>query len=594
MQSMAWGDLVLGRERGLNSIPLRFALMALVTSGCVALGVHRWTSGPWTWRSGFETSLLVALPVGITFLAARKLTGMIIALRDSTQAIVAGDLSRPIDIDCACEMGGLADSFRAMVARLNHNMLRMNVLAYTDTVTGLPNRTVVNHVLALAQKEMAGHYAGAILFIDLDGFKRINDTLGHDAGDELLRQVAARIIVRGIGLDAEDLESCTNSFGELCDTCPTRPVFARFAGDEFVLVLPGRHDIAALDAVACRIRDALADSFTIFSNEVFIGASMGIARVPEDADTPEQMLAYADIAMYRAKEGGKDTHVFFDSSLKGKVEERAIIERELHQAIERDLLNLHYQPKFDANTLAITGVEALARWDCPGIGPVSPEVFVNIAEQCGLMVPLGHSILRIAMRQARQWLDDGTPLRTAVNVSPVQFERPGFVETVLGMLEEFDLPPQWLELEITESIAMADFPRTRELVDALRQSGVSISIDDFGIGYSNLSQLARLDYDALKVDRSMVSSIGEHGKTESMLAAIISVSKILGHKIIAEGIESPEQMAYLRGRGCHEFQGFYLAKPMAARDLRAWLDERRHSPVHDLHEAIGDRIGRRV
>ncbi|NKI99854.1 EAL domain-containing protein [Novosphingobium sp. SG707] len=587
---MAWSDRLLGRERGLNSIPWRFALMALVTSAVVVLVARLWLTGPWTAGSAARMAALLALPAVVSYLAARKLAGMIRTLRDNTQAIVEGDFSRPIDIDCACEVGGLADSFRAMVARLNNNMLRMNVLAYTDPITGLPNRTVITHILSLAQKNRNEPCAGAMIFIDLDGFKRVNDTLGHDAGDELLRQVAARIIVRGMGLALEELETCTNSFGELCETCPTRPVFARFAGDEFVLLLPGHHDNAVLDMVARSIHAALAECFTVFNNEVFIGASMGIARMPQDADTPEQMLAYADIAMYRAKEGGKNTHVFFDSSLKGKVEERALIERELHHAIEHDRLELHYQPKFDAETLGITGVEALARWNCPGLGPVSPEVFVNIAEQCGLMVPLGHSILRSAMRQARQWLDAGRPVPIAVNVSPVQFERPGFVETVLTMLDHFGLPPQWLELEITESIAMADFARTRERVDALRKVGVSISIDDFGIGYSNLSQLARLEYDALKIDRSLVGSIGEHGKTESMLAAIITVSKVLGHKVIAEGIESAQQMAYLKGRGCREFQGFYLARPMPADELAAWLDQRGHSTVHAMRERAFERL----
>lgn len=587
MQSMAWSNKLLGRGRGLNSIPWRLALVALVSLGLPIVALFVAGIGPGTMMAAGG---LLLLPVLANYLVGRVLSAKILSLRDSTMAIVEGDMSRPVTTKGPCEVGELADSFREMVARLNHNMVRMNILAYTDTITGLPNRTVITHVLALAQRTQKADCAGAIIFIDLDGFKRINDTLGHDAGDELLRQMAARIIVCGLQLGLEDLETCTNSFGELCDTCPTRPILARFAADEFVLMLPGRHDTGKLDAMARQIRAALADSFTIFGHEIFIGASMGIARIPEDAETPDQLLAYADIAMHRAKESGKDTHAFFDSALKGKVEERALIERELHHAIERDTLELHYQPKFDAGTLAVTGVEALARWECPGVGRVSPEIFVGIAEQCGLMVPLGHSILRIAIRQARQWLDEGRPLRVAVNVSPVQFERPGFVESVLSMLDEFGLPPQWLELEITESIAMTDFDRTRERVDALRQVGISISIDDFGVGYSNLSQMARLNYDALKVDKSLVNCIGDHGKTESMVTAIITVSKILGHKIIAEGIESAQQMTYLHARGCHEFQGFYLARPMAARELGEWLDQRAQNPVQDMQGKIEDRM----
>ncbi|NBC37421.1 EAL domain-containing protein [Novosphingobium sp. FSY-8] len=587
---MALTDHLLGKGRGLNSIPVRFALMALVMSALVAWLVSGWwvnLQGPARWAVLVG---ILALPVAVNFAAASKLAGMIRALRNSTQALVSGDFDRPVDIDCACEVGGLADSFRAMVGRLNSNILRMNVLAYTDAVTGLPNRAVISHILSVAQRDQTDACAGAMVFIDLDGFKRVNDTLGHDAGDELLRQVAGRVVERGLGLTMQDLDNCTTTFGELCQSCPTRPVFARFAGDEFLLLLPGHHERAALDAIARSIGAALAESFNVFNNEVHISASMGIARLPEDAATPDQLLAYADIAMYRAKEGGKNAHVFFDASLKGKVEERALIERELHQAVERDTLELHYQPKFDADTMAVTGVEALARWTCPGLGPVSPEVFVGIAEQCGLMVPMGGSILRMAIRQARAWQDAGQPMRVAVNVSPVQFERPGFVELTLELLAEYDLPPALLELEITETIAMADFVRTRERVDALRSAGIAISIDDFGIGYSNLSQLARLEYDALKVDRSLVASIGAHGKTESMLAAIITVSQVLGHKVIAEGIERPEQIAYLRARGCQEFQGYLLARPMPAAELERWLATRGESPVHALNQRVADAL----
>jgi two-component system CheB/CheR fusion protein len=229
---------------------------------------------------------VLALPVCLNYAAAAKLTGMIRALHRSTQALVAGDFDRPVDMDCACEVGGLADSFRAMVGRLNSNILRMNVLAYTDAITGLPNRAVISHILALAQKQQSENCAGAMVFIDLDGFKRVNDTLGHDAGDELLRQVARRIIARGLGMATEDLDNCTTTFGELCQSCPTRPVFARFAGDEFLLLLPGHYERGTLDAIACAIRAALDDSFTVFNNEVYISASMGLARMPEDAATP--------------------------------------------------------------------------------------------------------------------------------------------------------------------------------------------------------------------------------------------------------------------------------------------------------------------
>jgi predicted signal transduction protein with EAL and GGDEF domain len=567
---------------GLNSIPNRFGLMALVLTGLLAAVLCSWMDTPLNYASGSLVLGLVALPVLANYLAARKLAGMIRSLRDSTQALVSGNFDQPVEVDCNCEVGGLADGFRAMVNRLNSNILRMNVLAYTDAVTGLPNRSVISHILGLAKQIAPNECAATMMFIDLDGFKRVNDTLGHDAGDELLRQVAHRIIARGLGLSLADLDQCTTTFGELCQTCPTRPVFARFAGDEFVLILPGAHTREQVEAMAKRIRLSLSDGFTIFNSEVYVSASMGIARLPEDTDDPDQLLAYSDIAMYAAKEGGKNAHVFFDATLKQKIVERNLIERELQNALDAGAFDLHFQPKFDARTMAVTGVEALARWNCPGIGPIAPDVFIRIAEQCGIMVPMGDAILRQAMRQALDWADRGLAMPVAVNVSPVQFEQADFVDQVQAILAETGLPAELLELEITETLAMTDFNRTRMQVDTLRGLGIRISIDDFGNGYSNLSQLARLQHDTIKVDRSLVGNIGEPGRTDSMWLAIFNIATALGQKVVAEGVESMDQVIYLRNLGCHEFQGYLLAQPMPAAELERWLENAGQNPVHAL------------
>lgn len=564
--------------------------MALVLSALPAVALASWLAQPLDLMLGALVAGLIALSVLANYLAARKLARMIRSLRDSTQALVAGDFDRPVEVDCSCEVGGLADGFRAMVDRLNSNILRMNVLAYTDAVTGLPNRSVISHILGLARTIDSARCAATMVFIDLDGFKRVNDTLGHDAGDELLRQVAQRIIAQGLGLTPADLDQCTTTFGELCQTCPTRPVFARFAGDEFVMLLPGPQTRAQLEEVATRIRHSLGEAFTIFNSEVCISASMGIARLPEDTADPEQLLAYSDIAMYAAKEAGKNAYVFFDAGLKQKIVERNLMERELQRSLETGSFELHFQPKFDTHTMAVTGVEALARWSCPGIGPVAPEVFVRVAEQCGLMVPMGEVILRQAMGQARAWADNGLVLPVAINVSPVQFEQLEFVALIRALLEETGLPANLLELEITETIAMTDFNRTRLQVDALRQLGVRISIDDFGHGYSNLSQLARLKHDTIKVDRSLVSSIGEADRTDAMWLAIFNIATALGQRVIAEGVENAEQLDYLRRLGCHEVQGYLLARPMAAAELVAWLQLGRRGPVHALGERLQDAL----
>lgn len=556
--------------------------MAFVLSTLLAVVLCSWIEAPLNFISGSVVASLIALSVLANYLAGRKLAGMIRSLRDSTQALVSGNFDQPVDVDCNCEVGGLADGFRAMVNRLNSNILRMNVLAYTDAVTGLPNRSVISHILSLAKQIAPGECAATMMFIDLDGFKRVNDTLGHDAGDELLRQAAHRIIERGLGLSQADLDQCTTTFGELCQTCPTRPVFARFAGDEFVLILPGAYTREQVEEVAGRIRLSLSDSFSIFNSEVHVSASMGIARLPEDTDDPDQLLAYSDIAMYAAKEGGKNAHVFFDATLKQRIVERNLIEQELQNALDAGAFDLHFQPKFDAQTMAVTGVEALARWTCPGVGPIAPDVFIRIAEQCGLMAPMGEAILRQAMLQALDWADRGMAMPVAVNVSPVQFEHADFVDQVQAMLEETGLPANLLELEITETLAMTDFNRTRTQVDILRSLGVRISIDDFGNGYSNLSQLARLQHDTIKVDRSLVSNIGETGRTDSMWLAIFNIATALGQTVVAEGVESIEQVAYLRKLGCHEFQGFLLARPMPAAELEAWLESAGRNPVHEL------------
>lgn len=567
---------------GLNSIPNRFGLMAFALTTLLAAVLCSWIEAPLNFISWGIVAGLIAMSVLANYLAGRKLAGMIRSLRDSTQALVSGNFDQPVDVDCNCEVGGLADGFRAMVNRLNSNILRMNALAYTDAVTGLPNRSVISHILGLAKQIAPGECAATMMFIDLDGFKRVNDTLGHDAGDELLRQAAHRIIAQGLGLGLADLDQCTTTFGELCQSCPTRPVFARFAGDEFVLILPGAYSREQAEDVACRIRLSLSDSFSIFNNEVHVGASMGIARLPEDTEDPDQLLAYSDIAMYAAKEGGKNAHVFFDATLKQRSVERNLIEQELQNALEAGAFELHFQPKFDARTLAVTGVEALARWTCPGIGPIAPDVFIRIAEQCGLMAPMGEAILRQAIRQAQDWADRGMGMPVAINVSPVQFEQADFVEQVRATLDEIGLPADLLELEITETLAMTDFNRTRMQVDTLRSLGIRISIDDFGNGYSNLSQLARLQHDTIKVDRSLVSNIGETERTDLMWLAIINIATALGQKVVAEGVESIEQVAYLRKLGCHEFQGFLFAQPMPARDLEAWLANAGHNPVHAL------------
>ena len=566
---------------GLNSIPVRFALMSAVFTAISVAAVQHMIRGTATLglTAVLALALIVATPALITYLAARKLAGNIHALRRSTEALVAGDFDAPVRVDCNCEVGGLADTFRAMVDRLNNNIVRMNRLAYTDAVTGLPNRSVIQHVLGLAtaQRHTPG-CRGALLFIDLDDFKRINDTLGHAAGDELLRQVSRRIAERGLGVAPGALETCRNAFGELCQTCPTSPVLSRFAGDEFVLMLPGEIETDLLRQRAERILAAIAEPFLLSGVEARIGASVGVARMPEDTDDPAQLLGFADLAMYAAKQRGKNGYVFFDAALKALAFERNELEGALRRAIEADELELHFQPKVDAESLEVMGYEALARWRRPNGSVVPPSVFVAIAERSGLMRALGGCIFRLAATRCRQWMQEGRPRRIAVNVSPAQFEDPEIVAEVAALIADYRLDPALLELEITESLLMTDPGAMMSRVESLRALGVQISLDDFGAGYSNLSQLARLPAAVLKVDRSLVENLETSGRSRTILTATVKMAQALGHRIVAEGVETPRQLDFLRDIGCDEIQGYLIGKPMPADAVPVWEAQRAAAP----------------
>lgn len=583
------------KGKGLNSIPIRFALMtAVLTTLCVSAQLYLWLgtgdrqAGPAV--VGALMACVVLIPTAVTWAAATKLTRQIRALRNSTEAIVSGDFDAPVEVDCACEIGGLADSFRKMVSRLNSNILRMNVLAYSDALTGLPNRLVAIHMLThLTAAESGGE--GTIVFIDLDGFKKVNDTLGHEAGDELLRQVSVRIIEKGLDRTQDQLDTCTTPFGELCERAPEDIVFVRFAGDEFVALLPGVTDVEAVERQAAAILSSLEQPFDIKGNVVTIGASIGIARTPIDSADPVELLSFADLAMYAAKEAGRNRFKFFDPSMRDLVLERNRIEAELRHAVDNDELVLFYQPKLDCRSLETVGVEALVRWNHPTRGMVSPATFIPIAEQAGLMSAMGSRILRMAVRQCRLWLDEGVSRKVAVNVSPIQFDNPNLVAEILAMLHEHGVDPGLLELEITESMLMTDFETTKSRVIQLQEAGIRISIDDFGIGFSNLSQLAKLPFNALKIDRSLVAGIGDNPKSENIVKAIIGMAHALGHRTVAEGIEKPEQLRFLQKAGCNQVQGFLFGRPMPDSELADWQRQRSRNVVGQLQEELGRSVG---
>ena len=432
---------------------------------------------------------------------------------------------------------------------------QLHHLAYYDELTGLPNRTLfarlVDQALMVAQRNEA---AGCVLFIDLNRFKRINDTLGRKIGDELLRQAGQRFRA----------------------TLRDEDVVARLSGDEFAVGLFDIRQHFEATTVAQKLQAALDAPFLIGGHDLRVGASIGISVYPQDGSEAETLLGLADIAMERAKqlEANPDRSVaFYSQDMNQGMQERMRIESGLRQALGNGELILYYQPKFEIGTDRVVGAEALVRWVHPTRGIVPPGEFIPLAESTGLIVQVGEWVLEQACAQAAIWQRAGVaPMRLAVNVSAREFTAslPG---RVADTLVRYQLDPSWLELEITESTLMHDFERVTAIMDRIHQLGVALSLDDFGTGYSSLSYLKRFPIDTLKIDRSFTTGIPEDPSDCAIAGTIVSMAQQLGLRVIAEGVETLEQLAFLRASGCDEVQGFLYSKPLPAADFERCLRE---------------------
>ncbi len=424
-----------------------------------------------------------------------------------------------------------------------------------DALTGLANRNLLHERLerAIAHAREGGTELW-VVFIDLDRFKFVNDTLGHDAGDLMLKALADRIshAVR----DSDTV--------------------ARMGGDEFMLVLPeGPGGRGASMAVIEDIMAAIAAPLTIQSYEFFLTCSIGVAAYPGDGDSVETLAKHADIAMYHAKELGRDRCQFYTAAMSERTLGRMETEADLHHALERDQFVLHYQPQLDLASGAIIGMEALLRWNRPGHGIVAPSQFISLAEDMGLIVPIGAWVLRAACAQARAWQQAGLgQLRIAVNLSPRQFAQPDLVQSIAATLRETGLEAGLLELELTERLVMADIDNAIVTLGALKQLGVQIAIDDFGTGHSSLSYLRHFPIDILKIDQSFVGDITLADDGAAIVRAIISLAHSLRLKVIAEGVETAEQQAFLLQYGCDQAQGYLIGRPVAAAEFEAALRHR--------------------
>jgi diguanylate cyclase (GGDEF)-like protein/PAS domain S-box-containing protein len=428
-----------------------------------------------------------------------------------------------------------------------------------DVLTGLANRRLLRERLTLAGA--AASASGAplwVVFIDLDRFKFVNDTLGHDAGDVLLKILAQRL--QAVVGDGDTL--------------------ARLGGDEFVLLLPNVADSAAGVLTLQRLMAAVAEPLLVQAHEFFLTCSIGVATCPGDGDSADALIKHADIAMYRAKEMGRNSYQFYDRAMAQRTLDRLDIEADLHHALERGELEVHYQPQLDLASGLVVGMEALLRWRHPRLGMIAPARFIGLAEEMGLIIPIGAWVLRTVCEQTRAWHDAGwNHLRVAVNLSARQFTQKALAQSIAAVLAETGLAPRFLDLELTESMVMGDVDNAIAVLRTLKTLGVTISIDDFGTGYSSLSYLRRYPIDVLKIDQSFVADLATNDDAAAIAVAIISLAHSLRLKVIAEGVETAEQLAFLRSHGCDQMQGYYFSKPLNATDFSQLLHAGRRLPL---------------
>jgi diguanylate cyclase (GGDEF)-like protein len=441
---------------------------------------------------------------------------------------------------CAMLVGGFGWRLARSITEAAHEIEHV---AYHDRLTGLPNRSMFTLVLGRYLRESSRYQRRlAVFFIDLDRFKNINDTLGHEAGDLLLQEVAER------------LKACLRA----SDTV------ARLGGDEFVVVLPNGNEPEQLAGVAHKILAAVARPILLQDKELRITASIGISAYPEDGLDERALMKNADIAMYQAKEDGKNGFAFYSEALNRHSVERLAFEASLRHALELQQFEVQYQPKVDCHSGRMTGFEALLRWHHPDLGTVPPLTFIPVAEETGLIVPLGRWVLETACRQQVAWCAQGhAPLPMAVNLSARQFSDEHLLADVQRIVAQTGIDPHCLELEITESMLMHDVAKAREVLSSFRDMGIRVSVDDFGTGYSSLSNLKQFPIDTIKVDRSFIRDIMDNKEDKAIADAIIAMGKTLSLTVVAEGVETQAQADFLRDRGCHAFQGFHFSRAVS-------------------------------
>ena len=481
------------------------------------------------------------LAIAGAWMASNRLTRPIVALEAAARKVSAGE-HVVVQVETRDEIGRLAQSFNRMVEAVEQREAKIAHMAFHDALTGLPNRTLLREQVSLGLQRSDGDQI-ALFCIDIDNFKSVNDTLGHPVGDTLLRQVAER----------------------LGTVCPDGFV-ARLAGDEFAVKLRGGG--LTPDQVGRSLVLALAQPFQVDGHRIIVGASVGIALSPQDGDDATSLLKNAELALHRAKSEGKGSHRFFESGMDAQAQARRALETDLHDALRQGELALHFQPLFGLSQNRVTAFEALLRWHHPTRGMVSPVDFIPLAEETGLIIPIGEWALHEACRIAATWPDH---IRVAVNISPIQFRSPNLSAVVLQALARSGIAPNRLELEITESLFIENVEATLASLHSLRALGVRVALDDFGTGYSSLSYLRSFPFDKLKIDRSFIVDLLEHKGATAIIRAITTLADALGIETTAEGVETSDQLEILQAEGCGQIQGYFFSRPIPAQDVAALL-----------------------
>lgn len=512
--------------------------------------------------------LFVVLGVLLSALIARRLTGSLARLTAMAERAAGGDFDHSIELRTNDELEHLATSLNTMLGTIRDSLGKVHSMAYRDELTTLPNRAWFQDQLerTIADHGRSGRPA-ALLFLDLDQFKKLNDTMGHHVGDALLVEVARR------------LRLCLGQSDQLASRlaephhAATQGSVSRLGGDEFTILLPAVAGREAVADVARDVLEALSRPFDLRGQAYCASVSVGVALLPQDGTTSEALLKSADTAMYQAKSAGRGTFCFYDAGAANASLQRASLERDLRQAIVEQQFEVHFQPQFSMASGEVIGAEALVRWRHPQAGLLFPGSFLPVAEEAGLMPAIGRCVVTGALALAREWAQvHDRPLRLAVNISIEDLAASDFAAWTIEELHRFGFDPAQLEFEITEGAAMFDSRQVEAQIGLLRAAGVRFAVDDFGVGYSNIARLKHLAFETLKIDRSLMEEVGEDREAEVLFGSILSMANALGLDVVAEGVETQAQLAFLRRHQCAQVQGYLLGRPMPGDAFLEWMD----------------------